>query len=275
MAGNAVNEKRIIRVLLVEDSESDAELLIRRLRRDGHEVRARRVQDAKAMTTALATGQWDVIVSDYRMPGFDAPEALEILQRTGQDIPFLVVSGTIGEEVAVAMMKAGAHDYLMKGNLTRLTAAVERELREAQTRAERRRAMHMLQESQAQLTLALEATEMGVFDYWPRTGKTFYSEMCKRHLQVPEGEEPTLEGFLDSVHPEERGPVLEAVQRAFRPGSGGHYAEEYRMAAPGPGGEPRWISAWGRVIHDEKGEAARFLGVVRDITEQKRAQREL
>jgi DNA-binding response OmpR family regulator len=130
-----------LRVLLVEDMQSDADLLVRHLTRAGFAVGHRRVDNAQAMRQALAEGTWDLILCDYKMPGFDAPAALQICQECGLDIPFIVVSGTIGEETAVAMMKAGVHDYLLKGNLSRLVVAIERELREAVTRREHRQAV--------------------------------------------------------------------------------------------------------------------------------------
>jgi len=128
-----------LRVLVVDDSEDDAILLIRELRRGGHEVNFQRVDAPEAMRLALAKDPWDLVISDYTMPSFSGLEALELLQTTAIDIPFIMVSGSIGEETAVNVMKAGAHDYLMKDNLTRLTPSVERELREAGVRRERHR----------------------------------------------------------------------------------------------------------------------------------------
>ncbi len=141
-----------LRVLQVEDSESDAALIVRLLERAGYNVQAERVEDAAAMRAALSSTTWDVIIADYHLPGFDAPAALQTLHESGLDLPFLVVSGAMGEEVAVAMMKAGAHDYLNKDSLARLAPAVGREIREAQVRRERRRA-------EEKLRLALIAAE--------------------------------------------------------------------------------------------------------------------
>jgi two-component system, cell cycle sensor histidine kinase and response regulator CckA len=129
-----------LRVLLIEDSDDDAELVVRTLRRGGYDLAYARVETAEAMRDALAHHAWDLVVSDYSMPQFSGPAALQLLQAVGMDLPFIIVSGTIGEETAVTAMKAGAHDFLMKGNLTRLIPAVERELREAAERRERRRA---------------------------------------------------------------------------------------------------------------------------------------
>ena len=132
--------KNLLNVLQVEDSESDAALIIRLLRQAGYNVHDVCVDNAGDMAAALSSQPWDVIIADYSLPQFDAPAALALLQQIGLDIPFIVVSGTIGEEIAVAMMRAGAHDYIMKDKLLRLAPAVEREIREAHMRQERRQA---------------------------------------------------------------------------------------------------------------------------------------
>lgn len=140
-----------LRVLHVEDSESDALLMARRLESDGYGVLMERVEDARGMLIALAGGPWDIVISDYHLPQFNAADALEILQASGLDIPFIVVSGAIGEETAVAMMKAGAHDYLLKANLARLAPAVRREIREARLRREGKQTEQALHQKEALL----------------------------------------------------------------------------------------------------------------------------
>jgi len=132
-------------ILIVEDSESDAELLLRELRRGGYAPEFERVETPEGMSVALARQSWDLIVSDYAMPRFNGLQALRLTQEKGLDIPFIIVSGSIGEDVAVAAMKAGAHDYLMKGNTARLLPAIARELREARVRQERRQAEETIQ----------------------------------------------------------------------------------------------------------------------------------
>jgi signal transduction histidine kinase len=123
----------------VEDSERDAELLVRELKRGGFDVTFERVDTAAAMNAAMERQVWDVILSDYSMPAFDAPAALSLMRDKGFDRPFIIVSGTVGEETAVEAMKAGVHDYFLKDKLgPRLVAAIERELREAAMRDERK-----------------------------------------------------------------------------------------------------------------------------------------
>jgi diguanylate cyclase (GGDEF)-like protein len=125
-----------LRVLVVDDSEDDALLLLRGLSRGGFEPEFERVETPEAMAAALSASSWDIIISDYSMPLFSGLAALSVLKESGLDLPFILVSGTIGEDLAVEAMKAGAHDYVMKGNLQRLTTAIERELREVEARKE-------------------------------------------------------------------------------------------------------------------------------------------
>lgn len=131
---------RTLRALIVEDSEDDAQLIIKELRNAGYDPIVDRVESAKQMSAALEAQSWEVVLSDYKLPTFTAPAALAMLQTRRIDLPFIIVSGAIGEETAVAAMKAGAHDYLMKDNLARLGPVVERELREAKERRARRQA---------------------------------------------------------------------------------------------------------------------------------------
>jgi len=138
----------VLRVLHVEDSILDASSTERALAKAGYTLYSERVATAAEMRAALAMQPWDVIISDYRLPQLDAPAALALLHASGCDIPFIVVSGAIGEELAVAIMKAGAQDYLLKNDLARLAPAVERELRDARTRKDRAMVAGALQVSE-------------------------------------------------------------------------------------------------------------------------------
>lgn len=144
-------------MLIVEDSEDDALLLVRELRRTGHDVVSRRVDDERSLRRALSEATWDVILADYSLPRFGGVEALRIVKSLGIDVPFIMVSGTISDEAAVRAMKAGAHDYVMKDNLSRLVPAVEREINDAVSRRERDRTLaehEELQRLHAELALA-------------------------------------------------------------------------------------------------------------------------
>jgi putative nucleotidyltransferase with HDIG domain len=126
-----------LRVLLVEDSEDDAQLLLREIKRGGYDIEFERVETSDAMKSALANHAWDLIICDYSLPKFSAPQALVVLKESGHDLPFIIVSGTIGEESAVGALKAGAHDFIVKGSMARLIPAIQRELKDAGVRHER------------------------------------------------------------------------------------------------------------------------------------------
>lgn len=142
-----------LRLLQVEESLKDAALIESTLIKAGYTVYSKRVVNAIEMGAALAKPPWDLIISDYRLRHFDAPSALSLLHQSGHDIPFMVVSGAMGDELAVAIMKSGAQDYLLKDNLARLAPAVEREIRDVRTRRERQQAKQALNESEARLTV--------------------------------------------------------------------------------------------------------------------------
>jgi PAS domain S-box-containing protein len=193
-----------LRVLIVEDSADAAALLLLELRRGGYSVTFEQVDTPAAMEAALDQHAWDIVVADHAMPYFSAPAALTLLQRRGLDLPFIIVSGTIGEEVAVLAMKAGAHDYIMKDKLARLTPVIERELREAEVRRERRRALALA----TRLSRILEnsSNEIYVFD-----------DASLHFVQVNQGAQRNL-GYtmeeLERMTPLDLMPELSAAQFA-------------------------------------------------------------
>jgi len=137
-----------LRVLLVEDSEDDAILVLRELRRSGYDLTSERVDTPEAMQAALDKREWDIVLSDYSMPRFSMAAALAMVKQKELDLPFIIVSGAISAEAAVAAMRDGAHDYVMKNDLARLAPAVERELREAEVRSERQQVQQALRDSE-------------------------------------------------------------------------------------------------------------------------------
>jgi PAS domain S-box-containing protein len=197
----------VLRVLLVEDSEDDALLVLRELRRAGWRVEAERVETAEAMKAALATRVWDVVLADYRLPHFSAPAALAVLSEQGLDLPFIIVSGAVGEEAAVAVMKAGAHDYVMKSTLGRLAPAIQRELREAEDRralARERAFSTLLVEGANALIVALDAE-----------GRVTGFNRAAERLTGYRREDALGRDWFDTMVPEARRSELRAVWAAF------------------------------------------------------------
>jgi two-component system cell cycle sensor histidine kinase/response regulator CckA len=154
-----------LKLLLVEDSEDDAQLLLRELSRGGYAVEYERVEVAEEMTRLLKQGSWDLVISDYSLPRFDALEALKILKTSGLDLPFIIVSGAIGEDIAVSAMRSGAHDYLHKDNLKKLIPVIQRELREAEEREGRRRANKARRNSETQYRLLFDNNPQPMWVY--------------------------------------------------------------------------------------------------------------
>ena len=147
-----------LRVLFVEDSEDDMRLLVRQLRQGGYAPACERAETADGLRAALHRGGWDLIISDYSMPRFSGLEALAVTLQLAPEVPFLLVSGTVGEEVAVESIKAGAADYLMKQNLIRFVPAVARALRDAAERRAMRRAEAVLREQRSLLGMIYDNT---------------------------------------------------------------------------------------------------------------------
>ncbi|MEA2490318.1 MAG: hypothetical protein QOH21_2110 [Acidobacteriota bacterium] len=215
-----------LHVLIVEDSEDDARLLLLQLRRNGYQPVARRVQTAEEMERALDEKPWDLVIADYSLPNFNALGALDLFHRRGLDIPFLIVSGTIGEETAVEAMRAGAHDYIMKGSSARLIPAIARELREAGERANRRRAEEALRDSERRFRALIEHSS-DILTVLDAGGRILYeSPSVERLLGHTAGE---LKGAAleEHVHPEDRHALAAALAQSD--GASTPVTAEFRM----------------------------------------------
>ena len=264
--------KQPLRVLIVEDSEFDAQIMANLVRKGGQEVTSRRVETGETFRAALQEQVWDVVLADYNMPAFSAPEALKILQQTGLDIPFLIVSGGIGEATAVEAMKAGAHDYLMKGKLQRLWPAVEREIREAAMRAEKREAVQALAESERRYRLLYE-TAADAIVLTDTAGRILFANPAVRAIFGYTQEEVLGHEFAfllpEALHAqvEEWGRqfaerrVLEVVPHAIESVGRRKNGEEF----------PADLGFNELALDGER----RFVCFIRDITERKRTEREL
>ena len=263
---------KLLRVLIVEDSEDDALLIKRILEREEYNLKWKRVDSASAMKEALKRQTWDIIISDYSMPQFSGIAALEIVKNLGLDLPFILVSGTIGEEAAVNAMRTGAHDYIMKDNLKRLAPAIERELREANIRKKQREAEKALRESEASLVVAQRIANLGNWDWDIINNKLLFSDETYRILgQSPQELRPTYEAFLNSVHPDDREFVKERVNDALYKNK--IYSIDHRIVLPD--GIERVVHGQAEVFFDETKKPIRMVGTIQDITERKRVEEQI
>lgn len=256
-----------LRVLLVEDNATDAMLVEARLKRHGYTPDITRVQDGKAMQDALATDtRWDIVISDYALPSFNGLEALAILKESGRDLPFILVSGAIGEETAVAAMKAGAQDYLLKDSLARLGPVVERECREAESRRQRRKAEAALREREARYALMVESTQMAVYDWDFPSGTIHWNDAYYTQLGLPPAPSVPFERFFALLHPEDREPVRTSLQ-AHLDDATVPYDLEFRLRHNE--GHYITIHSRGRCLRNTDGEPLRLIGVAEDISTRK------
>ena len=271
-----------LRVLLVEDSENDAMLLLRELRRGGYKPLSQRVYTPEDMEEALRAADagdepFEVVISDYYMPRFRAPDALRLLRDLGYDLPFIVVSGKIGEDAAVGIMKAGADDYVTKENMSRLCPAIERELREAEVRRDRERAEKELVRSEDRFRHLVEQIPAVTYVQEPIDSDTpkaitYMSPQYEAMLGYPpEKEMLDEEHWLRVLHPDDRERVLAEELRTDETGE--PYRIEYRQIARD--GRVVWVRDEATLIRDEEGNSLYWLGVQYDITEQKRTEEEL
>ncbi|MDH7639527.1 response regulator [Sphingomonas oryzagri] len=251
-----------IRILHLEDDAHDAELVREFLAAEGVEAAIDRVWTRADFVTALQQG-YDLILADHKLPGFDGEQALELAHGRAPSVPFIFVSGTLGEDVAVEALRNGATDYVTKLRLERLPAVVERALEERRLRIERRAAEETLR-------LATIASQVGTWDYDPVHDVLQWDDQCRALFGLPPGAPVSYEGaFLAGIHPDDRAMADAAVRVALKPGGTGGYDIEYRTIGLEDGIE-RWIVAKGRGQFDD-GKAVRFVGTVMDITDRKRA----
>ncbi len=251
---------RRLRVLVVEDSELDAELLLLGLTRGGYAVEHERVQTGEGMRKALAEGTFDVILSDYSMPAFNAMAGIAIYRESGLDIPFILVSGTIGEETAVEVLKAGAHDFLIKGRMARLVPAVERELREAQVRRERREAMQQAAESERRLSAMFDQVAVGMLQVGLDGRVVAVNQRFCDLLGL------SMEHVLGATARDlGEGDALEQIAKGTR-----SLVHEHDW--PGRGGTRVRLASTVTAVVGEDGAAEYAVAIVQDVTDQRAAE---
>ncbi|MEE9515229.1 MAG: PAS domain-containing protein, partial [Candidatus Brocadiales bacterium] len=262
-----------LRVLIVEDSEDDTELLLRELRRGGYDVAFERVDTSEAMTAALDGQSWDIAIVDYNLPQFSGLDALALFQEKCLDLPFIIVSGTVGEDTAVEAVKAGATDYVMKDRLVRFVPAVERSLREAEERRQRRRTEVELKQSTEQLSLLFGS--MPIIPYMAGAGKgdagiTYIAGTVTDITGYkPENFTSDKAFWVDRVHPKDAPRVFED----FRKFSEKEYQEhEYRWRVAD--GSYRWFNDLFHLVKLPDG-TTKVIGVLHDVTERQQTDEEL
>lgn len=260
---------RPLRVLLVEDSEDDAELLVHELRNGGFDPVCRRIETAGTMRSALDAEQWDVVISDYRLPRFSAPAALELLAGSGLDLPFIVISGVVPMEKAVALMKAGAHDFVGKEDLSRLVPAIERELRDAEVRRQRNQVEDALRESERQFRAILDNSPAIIY-LKDRSGG--YLTVNRRFEEFIGGAASEIQGkTVFELFPRE---VAESIQASdnevFETGLPLTMEETLRH-----GDNERTFMSVKFPLFDSEGVCRAVGGIGTDVTEQKQAEIQL
>ena len=262
-----------LRALIVEDSEDDTLLLVRELRKAGFDVSHSRVETRKAMTCALDRGQWDLVITDYTLPRFSGTEALGISREHDPDLPVIVVSGTIGEDVAVEMMRAGAVDYILKDNLARLSLSIERELADAIQRREYKQAEEALAESQRRLNALMGNLPDMAYrcDNSPNRPMSFVSLGCRLLTGYSPEALTAADGipWTHLIHVDDRELVRKAIQNAHATEP---FEVEYRIWTSE--NQEKWVWEKGICVHDEEGTDALLEGFIGDVTDRKRAERE-
>lgn len=275
MAQQQPTNKIPLNILIIEDSEDDALLLIGCFKRAGHVLDFMRVENAAATRQAMLARPWDAVLSDHSMPGFNALAALELMQELHLDLPFIIVSGVIDEETAIAAMRAGAHDYLSKDHLDRLVPAVEREIREAKNRTERRAALEAVQENEARFRALVSNIPGMVFQLQLRPdGKVsfvYVSEGAKTLLGLtPEELNAAPQLFFDAIHDEDRGSFDSAMSLSSVDLSQMNWDGRIRGAS----GAETWVNLRSAPRRLASGET-QWEGIASNITQSKLTENEL
>ncbi len=250
-----------LQVLIVEDSEDDMLLLLHLLRQHDYYVIYQRVETARDMMAALDRQAWDIIICDYVIPGFGAPKALPLVKEKGLDIPFIVVSGSIDEVTAVTVLKAGAHDFVLKDRMARLIPAIEREIREAGVREKQRQTEIALRQSEARFRVLTTATSQAIW-ITNKQGEVCSENPSWQALTGQSASEIQGLGWLNAVHSDDRDHVVKVWSDAVA--NKKLYEVEMRLMTAK--GEYGYFYARGVPVLDENGEVLEWVGTHTDIT---------
>ncbi len=264
--------KKSLSVLFVEDSEDDMLLLLREFQKAGYKIASRRIQSLDLLSEVLLNEVWDLIICDYHLPGFTCLDVLKVVNQFDLVVPVIVISGSRGEEVAIEVMHAGAHDYILKDRLGRLIPAVEREIKEVQVYRDKERALHKLaisEERFRQLTENIEETFwlIDILNEKVIYVSPSFENLWERNRTWLLGQ--TAVRLLESISPEDNPRILaELATNGWT-----RFNAEYRIVCTS--GEERWVHTRSFPIHDSNGRVTRVAGISLDITERKRMEHEL
>jgi signal transduction histidine kinase len=271
-----------LRMLHLENDAADAELIRDTLAGAGIRCEMTRVETESAFVSALQQGGFDLILADYTLPSFDGVSALKIAQRQSPDIPFIFVSGTLGEDVSIESLKFGATDYVLKTRLSRLVHSVQRALREAQERAELRLSEQALRRSEAYLAIAQSLSHTGSFGWNLASGEIFWSLETYRIFELDPPARPTLDFVRERIHPDDRArleQIIALISPVSRDTVSNHSAVDrkdlhYEHRLLMPDGRVKYLRVAGRAARGSRGDTE-FVGAVTDCTAAKEAEREL
>jgi phosphoserine phosphatase RsbU/P len=264
-----------LRVLIVEDSEDDALLLVFELRRGDYAPTFERVETVEAMQKALADEEWDLVISDYVLPGFSGLDALRLVRSSGLDLPFIIVSGKIGEDTAVSAMKEGANDYLIKGNISRLVPAIEREMQEAEVRRKRREAEAALVRSERRYKKLVAAVTDYIYTVTVNSGtvvKTIHGPGCLTVTGYSSDdyvENPFL--WYQMIYEDDRAAVTALTDELCA----GKEIPSLEHRIRHKDGSVRWVINTIVPRYNDQGVLVAYDGLISDITERKRAEESL
>ena len=263
---------RPVRLLILEDDPMDLELTLATLKRGGLALESRHVSTREEFVAAFAEGGWDLILADYWLPGFTGLEALEAVRKADALLPFVLMSGTLGDERAIESLKSGATDYVLKDNLARLLVVVRRALSEHQERLHHLATQRALQESEARFDRAVRGSQDGLWDWDPDSGSIYYSPRFRALLGWTGGDDSAeISLFRNALHPEDAERILRAIDDNLTGGPPFH--EELRLRQPD--GTYRWFLGRGETARDADGRTRHFSGSITDISERRQFEESL
>src|SRR3984893_10081307 len=259
-----------LRILSIEDDPKDAKLIQDLLEAEGVVCEVTRVDTEAALAASLEHGGIDLILADYTLPSFDGLSALKLAMSSCPDVPFIFVSGTLGEEVAIEALKIGATDYVLKTRLSRLAPSVQRALREARERAERKMAEEALRRSEVYLAEAQRLSHTGSFGWNPLSGEIYWSDETYRIFECEPTTKPTLELAIEQTHPDDRMHLRQIIDRASIERT--EFTVEHRLIMAN--GSVKYVRAVAHPSTGEDPESVVFVGAITDVTEHKRTEEE-